>query len=221
MIEHLQHVRRARDRDGAEADQRVRSGREGARDLAGNREHVPPLLQREVGRDEGAAPLSRLDDDGRFRETGDDPIASRKTPRCGLDTWLVLGDDQTPLADPTGELGVGSRIVAVDSATEYGDGDTCFERSAVNLAVDPSRHSADHDEPCSRQLPPERTRHGSAVRRARARADHGDCTLREKLIASTAANEERRRRIVDRRQEARVLGVAPPEPANLGHTGIR
>ena len=39
--------------------------RERARDLARDGEHLSPLLEREVGRDQRAAPLPRLDDDRR------------------------------------------------------------------------------------------------------------------------------------------------------------
>ena len=64
MPEHLQHVVGARDRRRPEPEQRVGPGRERAGDLARHREDLAALLEREVGRDEGAAPLARLDDDG-------------------------------------------------------------------------------------------------------------------------------------------------------------
>jgi len=116
---------------------------------------------------------------------------------------------------------MGSWIIAVDSTSEHRYGDARLESSTVHLTVDTSGHSADDDESRSRQLAREKARHRPAVRRARASTDHGDCRLGENVVTPTTSNEERRRRIVDRRQQSRVSGVAPPEPANLRHAGIR
>ena len=139
-----------------------------ARDLSRNREHVSPLLQCEVGRDQRAAPLARLDDDRRLAEPGDDPVPRGKSPRRRLDAGLVLGDDQAALADPSSELGVGGRVVAVDPTSEHRDRHAGLERAAMRLAVDSSSHSADHDEPCRGELSRERARHGTSVCRARS-----------------------------------------------------
>ena len=51
------------------------------------------------------------------------------------------------LADPSRELRMRGRVVAVDAAAEHGDRRAAgFERSAVSLAVDPARHAAHDDE---------------------------------------------------------------------------
>ena len=73
------------DRRRAEPQQRVRAAREQRRDLAGHGEHLAALVEREVGGDQRAAPLARLDDDGRVAEPGDDPVARREPPRRRLD----------------------------------------------------------------------------------------------------------------------------------------
>ena len=118
------------------------------RDLAGHREHLASLLEREVGGDQRAAPLARLDDDRRRAEPGDDAVARRKAPRRGLDAGRVLGDDEPASRDAPRELGVRGRIVAVDAAAEHGDRRAArVERAAVRLGVDAAREAADDDEP--------------------------------------------------------------------------
>ena len=157
----------ARHRRRTEPEQRVRPGGQRARDLSRHCEHVAALLEREVGRDERAAPLARLDDDRRRAETGDDPVARREAPRRRLDARLVLGDDEARLADPARQLGVRRRVVAVDPAAEHGDRRAAaVERAAMRLAVDAPRHPAHDDETRSGQLARERARDRAAVRRS-------------------------------------------------------
>ena len=84
---------------GAEPQQVVRAARELRGDLAGDGEHLASLLEREVGGDQRAAPLARLDDDRRERQARDDPVARREPPRRGLDARRVLGDDQPVARD--------------------------------------------------------------------------------------------------------------------------
>jgi hypothetical protein len=73
--EHLEYVACTGHGDGSEAEQRVCPAGEGARDLSGHRENVSSFFEREVGGDERAASLPRLDDDGRLAEARDDPVA--------------------------------------------------------------------------------------------------------------------------------------------------
>ena len=56
------------------------------RDLPRHRQHLPPVLEREVRGDERARALARLDDDRRAGKPGDDPVARREAPRRGLHT---------------------------------------------------------------------------------------------------------------------------------------
>ena len=56
---------------------------------------LAPLFEREVGRDQGTAPLTRLDDDRRGAETGDDSIPCGKALWRGLDARRVLRDDES------------------------------------------------------------------------------------------------------------------------------
>ena len=78
--------------------------------------------------------------------------------RIGAD-GLVLRHDEPVRTDPTRELGVRSRVVTVDPASQDGNGSpSALERSAVRLAVDPPRHPADDDQARRRQLAGERAR---------------------------------------------------------------
>ena len=155
--EDLEHVVGARHGRRAEPEQRIRAGRERARDLAGHCEHVAALLEREVGRDERAAPLARLDHDGRPTEPGDDPVARREAPRCWLDAGLVLGDDETPPR----------RSVARARRAPPDSRDRCRSR-----ARRPSRrrHRAPRDEPRRRSREPCRSRRRARQPRGRERA---------------------------------------------------
>ena len=175
-------------------------------DLAGHGEHLAPLLECEVGGDQRAAPLACLDDDGRAAEAGDDPVAGREPPRRGLDARRVLGDDQPGRDDPAREVGVRGRVVAVDAAAEHGDGRAAgFECAAVRFGVDPARHAGDDDETRARELAAERARDRRAVAGAGAGADDRDRRTGEQCELALAAEEEPRRRIVDRAQQRREL----------------
>ena len=78
----------------AELEQGVRPGARELRDLAGHREHLASLFEREIRRDQGAAALARLDDDRRRAQPGDDAVARREPPGRRLDAGRVLRDDQ-------------------------------------------------------------------------------------------------------------------------------
>ena len=108
--------------------------------------------------------------------------------------------------DATRELGVSSGVVAVDAAAEHGDGDAVrLERAAVCLGVDAPCQSRDDDEACARELSPERARDRSAVARAGSCADDRNSGAGEQLGVAVAAQEEPRRRVVDRPQQRREM----------------
>src|SRR6185436_2566351 len=58
----LENVARRSQRRGPETEQRICSRRQCRRDLARDREHLSPLLEREVRSDQRTASLTRLDD---------------------------------------------------------------------------------------------------------------------------------------------------------------
>ena len=84
------------------------------------------------------------------------------------------------------------------------------------LGVDAAGQPADDDEPRSCELPAQAAGNGGAVARARARADDGDGRLRQQLRLRPAAEEQPRRRVVDRRAAA----AGSPAPTEAG-SGIR
>ena len=211
----LEHVGGRRHRRRTEAEQGIRPRRDRGGDLAGHDHHLASVLEREVRRDQRSRPLACLDDHGRGAETGDDPVAGRESPRRGLDARLVLRHDQPLLDDAAGQVAMRRRVVAVDAAAEHGDGDAAdVESAAVGLAVDPARHAADDDEPRRRQLAPERSRHGAAVRGARPRADDRDRGAGKQLGRRLTAQPERRRWVGNRPQERRILRPPTPDAAN-------
>ncbi len=200
--EDLEHVVGAGHRCRTEPEQRIRARRERARDLTRDGEHIASLLEREVGGDERAAPLPCLDHDRRPTQAGDDPVPSREAPRGRLDAGLVLGDDESRLADATSQLRVCGRVVAVDAATENCNGrSTGVERTTMRLAVDPSSHPAHDDEAGGREVARERARDRASVRGARTRTDDGHGGPIEEHARRRAAKKELRRWIVDRREQ--------------------
>src|SRR6266851_605317 len=78
-----EHVCGARQRRRPELEQRIRPRRERRRDLTRHGENLAALLEREIGGDQRAAALARLDHDGRRGEAGDDSITRRKPPGRG------------------------------------------------------------------------------------------------------------------------------------------
>ena len=107
--EQLEHVLRRRERRRAEPEEVVRARGERAGDLARNGEHLAPLLEREIGGDQRAAALARLDDDRRGAEPRDDPVPRREPPGRRLDAGRVLRDDEPGRANPRGELARATR----------------------------------------------------------------------------------------------------------------
>src|SRR6185295_1782347 len=181
-------------------------------DLPRDREDLASVFEREVGRDQRTTPLPGFDDDGRCREPGDDSVASRKSPGGGLDAGLVLRDDEASFADPSRKFRVRGRIVAVDATTEHGDRDSAgIEGSAVRLAVDALRETADDYQSGRGELSPEHARDLCAVRRAGARTHDRYRRSPEHLDVSCTAKKERRRRVVDLPEQLRQL-TAPKLP---------
>ena len=192
---------------------RVRALAERRRDLPGDCEHLPPVLEREIGRDERAGALARLDDDGGSRESGNDPVAGRKSPRRRLDPRLVLRDHEPAAChDRAGELGVCCGIVAVDTAPEDRDRRAVRgERSAMRLAVDAARHTADDHRTRSRRFGREEPRDRATVARAGSRSDDRERGAVEELELRLASEPQPGRRIRDVAQERRVATVTTPK----------
>src|ERR1700760_4932474 len=98
-------------------------------------------------------------------------------------------------------------IVAVDATTKDGDRRTAsLERAAMRRGIDSTRKSTDDDKACCGQLSPRAARDGRAVAGARASAHDRDRRLREERGLRHAADEETRRRVVNRSQERREVG---------------
>jgi hypothetical protein len=109
---------------------------------------------------------------------------------------------------------VRSGVVAVDPAAEHGHRRACrLERTAVRLRVDAAREPADDDEPRRGEIAPEAARDLAPVRRARAGTDHRHRRPRQQLGLAGAAEEEARRRVVDRAQQRRVRLLRAREEA--------
>jgi hypothetical protein len=183
------------------------------RDLTGDGQYLAPFVEREVRGDEGAAALTRLDDDGRLGEPGDDAISRGEPPGRGLDPRRVLGDDQATCRHLRGERCVGARVVAVDAAPENGDGRSSRERTSMRGRVDPSRETGDDQHAGRRELTPKIGGNGGSVRRAGSRADDCDRRLREEVELARAPYEETGRRIVDGAQERRERRIGARQPA--------
>ena len=138
-------------------------------------------------------------------------------PRRAPPPRRVLRDDEAALADPARELTMRRRVVAVDAAPEHAHGHAARRQgAAVRLAVDSAREAADNDEARGGELAREGAGHLGAVRRAGTRADDRDGRPGKEADVAGAAQEESRRRIVDRaekRREARIRAGEPTQAA--------
>ncbi len=83
----------------------------------------------------------------------------------------------------------------------------------MRLPVDAAGETADDDDPGRRELAGEPARDAGAVTGAAARTDDGDADSGGKRQGGLAADEQSRRRIVDRAQERRKPLVGAGEPA--------
>ena len=152
-------------------------------------------------------------------EAGDDPVARGEPPRGRLDSGLVLGDHEAlsrRCAARARHARPGSRGRRRSRAPRPST-PPAVERAAMRLAVDPAGHPAHDDETGGGELAGERARHRATVRRARSRTDDGHGRPVEERRLRRAAEEELRRRIVDRSEQRRERGVASPDAADRGH----
>jgi hypothetical protein len=144
------------------------------------------------------------------------PFPGWEPPGCRLDPRRILGEDCSRRDDSPGQLCVAAGIVPVDPASEHGHRlPAAVQGTSVSLAVDASREPAHDDEPGGRQLAGERARHLRAVRGARARADDGNPGRQQGVCLP--ADEKRRRRIVELREQGRITGPAPGNGPNRVH----
>ena len=133
----------------------------------------------------------------------------------------AYSDDREPgRANPSRELGVRRRVVAVDPAAEHRHGRPAgFERATVGLAVDPAGKAADDHEPGRGQLPAEHSRDLRAVGRARASADDADRGPRRGARSRRGPRTKRPAggSWIARRSsgKARVRSRQPPDPLRL------
>ena len=81
--EGVEDVGRVADEGRAVPEERVRALRARGRDGAGDRGDLAAELRGQVGGDERARPLRRLDDDRQVAEARDDPVARREAPPPG------------------------------------------------------------------------------------------------------------------------------------------
>ena len=82
------------DRHRAQTQQVIRPARERGCDLARDREHLATLVERQVGGDQRAAALARLDDERRLRQARRRSGCAPGSARARLDAGCVLGDDR-------------------------------------------------------------------------------------------------------------------------------
>ena len=142
--------------------------------LARNGQYVSTFVESQVGGDQRAAALARLDDHGRVREPGDDPVSRGEAPRGGLDSRWVFGDDPPARRDLGGERRMGAWIVAVDPAAEHGDRRSGLEGAAVRGRIDATREPRHDDDAGRGQVARECAGDLRSVRRAGPGTDDRD-----------------------------------------------
>jgi hypothetical protein len=109
---------------------------------------------------------------------------------------------------------VRSRVGAVDSAAEHGNGCAArLERASVGMSVHASGEAADDDQPRGGELAAEHSRDVGAVGRARASADDRDRRPVEQRELGCAAHEQPRRSVEDRPERRRERGRRARQPA--------
>ena len=144
-------------------------------------------------------------------------LRAGKRHGAGSTAGCVLGDDQTFLGDPSRQLRMCGRVVAIDAAAEDGDRRPArLERAAMRLGVDAAREAGDDEEARARKLAAEHARDGGAVARAGTRADDRDSRARRERRIGVSAQEKAGRRIVDRVQKRGERRCRAGEEAEAG-----
>ena len=180
--------------------------RKPAVDRPRHREHLAPLLTGEPGRDQRPGAIGRLDDHRAERQPGDDPVALRK--RAGMRGGERRRfADQGPVGDHLeGQLVVLRRVDIQHAAAEDGDRPAAGgDGATVRGCVDPAGQAAGDGVPGAGEPAGELLGDSPPVGIGMARADdrHGECIGRHK----GPAHKEDRRRIGDRGEEPRVVGI--------------
>ena len=159
-------------------DEPVGAPAPGREDVARHGEYLPVLLEGVVGREERAALLAGLYDDGAERHPAHDAVAPGEVLRVRSGAEWVLGDQDAVLHYLGGQRGVLPRIDDVDAAAEDGDRALSrFEGRPVGDAVDAARQSADDGHAGLCQIVGEHPRRLSAVGGRLPGADDGDEAL--------------------------------------------
>ena len=100
---------------GPRLDERMRTARCSLTNGTGHCEHLAALFKGTRGRNQGATPLSCLNNDDTDRETRDDPVALREGPRPRVLSVWKLRNHNSPFCDFLTESGILGRVNAVKS----------------------------------------------------------------------------------------------------------
>jgi hypothetical protein len=105
---------------------------------AGDCHHVPPLLERTGRRDEGAAPVGRLNHDDAPGEPADDAVPLRKVRRQRWRTGSQFGDDRPCVADALVQPAVLGWVDHVGTTPQHRDRKPAGGERAAMTTVTPA-----------------------------------------------------------------------------------
>jgi len=177
-----------------------------ALDAPGQREHLPALLHRPVGRDEGPALLAGLDHEDSERQPADDPVAPREVLGRRGGSQREFAHERAAVRDAPRQESVFGRIHGRDSAAEDRERAPLLrpEGAHMGFGVDAARKPAHHGDADLRQLAAEPRRLPHPVGRGLPRPDESD--PEEVALFERPPHIEHERRIVQRGERRGISG---------------
>jgi hypothetical protein len=141
----LLHVGGVANEGGAVAQEEVAAGGAGVERVAGDRQHLAPLVGGGAGGDERAGAFGGLDHHDAQRQARDDAVAGGEVAGLRLEPDGMLAQPQALGGDVGGELPVLGRVDVVHATGHHGHG-AGGERGPVRGRVHPAGEARDDGE---------------------------------------------------------------------------
>ncbi len=208
QIQFLQHIFGLQHHFRALLDQPVGAAAGAVEDVARHGEHLAPLFDGKVSRDQRARLFARFDDDDAQRQPADDAVAGREVVALRRRAKRVIADHRAAVDDLPDQSRVLVRIDFVQPGAKHGyRPPPGLQRRHVGGGVHAARQAAYHRHPGRGQRPRQLAGHFFAIRTGAAGSHNGDGPIVP--VHQRPAHVDERRRVRHFAQAAGIILVVP------------